>query len=1182
MFAEQDALRLLGRSQVTGYQLDLAADDARWLRAKGTLRLGISAPDYPPFDLTSNHQYEGISADYAALVAELLQVRLSIHRYDSRAALIGALKRGEIDLLSTANGFEAQEPGITLSTPYSDDQPVLVTRTDDKAPHWEELAGKTIAMLNHYLPAHQVQEAYPNSTLRLYPSTIEAINAVAFGKDDVYLGDAISANYLINRNYLNNLRLTDFAGLAGTRFAFAVTTAQARLLRLLDQALQAVPHNERITILRRWGAFDMSIPGQHLLNFDEREERWMQANPRVTVMAVENFRPITFFNEQGEARGIAADLLAKVALRTGLQFEIRKAASLAEELDELRSGKAQVIAALTPSNQRASDLRFTRPYLNSAFVLVSRKADGSPDTLDDLGGKSLALIRGNYLAETLAQRFPNIRITPVDSSAEVMERVAKGQVDAGVNSLPIARYLISRQYPRLQITSTVGSEPARFSFAVPHDKPELHSILEKALLSISPEEMGELTTRWRNDVFIDNSYWQRNREAIVRGFLVAGALLLLALAWIIYLRRQIRRRVKAEQALGDQLEFMRVLIDETPHPIYVRDRKGHLLACNSGYLSVLGVSREQVMGKSALEVPYVDPGEAAQYHAEYLRVMAEGTPHIQDRQLTLRDGQRLTIYHWVLPYRSSDGAVIGMICGWIDISERQHLLDMVQEANRAKTTFLATMSHEIRTPINAVVGMLELALKKAEQGLPDQVAIETASDAAHGLLELIGDILDIARIETGKLSLTPKRANLLELLRPQARIFEGLAKQKRLPLVLELDPQADRDVLIDPLRFKQVVSNLLSNAIKFTEQGQVRLSLQVLPESDAQTLRIHLRVEDTGVGISDADQKKLFSPYTQASSNTQSARTGSGLGLVICRTLCDMMGGQLQLQSVLGQGTQLDMRLDLPLLKPLAGKAAATDDTTPSQRTLDILVADDYPTNRLLLRKQLGYLGHQVSEAEDGAQALQAWREGRFDVLITDCNMPVMNGYDLARAIRRDEALHGAPRCTILGFTANALPDEKERCLEAGMDDCLFKPITLPELAQCLGQAVPCAPPLNDDAPAPQNASCIDLAYLEKLVQGDGAALHALLTDLAASVANDRAELGTIVAGHDFTLLKDIAHRIRGGARLVRAQPTIEACAQVEAACATADKTRMASAAEHLKQEMSALAQALQNYLENA
>lgn len=223
----------------------------------------------------------------------------------------------------------------------------------------------------------------------------------------------------------------------------------------------------------------------------------------------------------------------------------------------------------------------------------------------------------------------------------------------------------------------------------------------------------------------------------------------------------------------------------------------------------------------------------------------------------------------MLPYKDSDGAVIGMIAGWIDISERQLLLGMVQEANRAKTTFLATMSHEIRTPMNAVIGMLELTLKKADQGVLDRFAIEVASSAAHGLLDLIGDILDIARIESGKLSLTPERANLRELVTSLARIFEGLAEQKHLQLLLDLDVEADCDVLIDPLRFKQIVSNLLSNAIKFTTEGEIRLTLKVLPASAEKQLCIRLRVEDSGMGISSEDQQRLFSPFSQASNNTQ-------------------------------------------------------------------------------------------------------------------------------------------------------------------------------------------------------------------------------------------------------------------------------------------------------------------------
>ena len=477
----------------------------------------------------------------------------------------------------------------------------------------------------------------------------------------------------------------------------------------------------------------------------------------------------------------------------------------------------------------------------------------------------------------------------------------------------------------------------------------------------------------------------------------------------------------------------------------------------------------------------------------------------------------------------------------------------------------------------AVIGMLELAMKKADQGIIDRFAIEVASVSARELLDLIGDILDIARIESGHLSLNPKRSNIKSLVEAVTRMFDGLARQKQLSLVCESSPAADVDVLIDPIRFKQIVSNLLSNAIKFTNKGEVRLTLTVQPAHDAQHVSVCLRVADTGVGISVQDQSRLFSPFVQASNNTQSARQGSGLGLVICRELCEMMGGQLHLDSLEGLGTQIDIVMVVPVLEH---EEHAVDGHEPEPgigRSLNILVVDDYPANRMLLAQQLSYLGHRVTDAENGVLGLKAWRLGYFDVVITDCSMPLMNGYQLAQAIRAEEAQLARAACQIFGFTANAQPGEVERCLEAGMDRCLFKPISLKDLSACLATGqVQSLKGIDGDESGRDDE--IDLTYLKQLSQGDESMIQGLLAELATRNRQDLAALIELFVKDDYAGMAALAHGIKGGGRLVRARKLIECCEQLEAVCQAGEPQGLTVAVDALHSSMEQLADELERY----
>ena len=1176
--ARTETLSLLSRSASSGVEVALDNAQRYWLEHKRELRVGTSTADYPPFDMTDSGQdYEGLTADYVGILAKSLGVSIKVERFASRDAAIKALEEGQIDLLGTSNGFEAANRNLLLSAPYAIDQPVLVTREGETRSLSQGLEGLRLSMVYHYLPLDEIKALYPKAIIQSYPSYQNALNAVAFDQADVFLGDTVSTHYMINKGYLKNIKMANFGRHEAHGFSFAVRHDNAQLLAIINATLNAVPDSEQERIAKRWSAGSDMLLSDNKLQLTAREEQWLAQHPVVRVVVSETLAPLTFFDAHGNFRGITADLLEMIRLRTGLRFEIQRAHGLNTMIQRVKQGEADIISAISPTASRETTLQFTRPYLVNSFVLLTAKGHQAPASLEQLAGKKLALSQGNPLTDYLRSHYPRITLVETESIYRATELLAEGEVQGAVNTLVIANYLLASQMfrDRLQISATLGTQPATFALATARDATELNSILNKALLSIAPDELGIINSRWRGYAPASDSYWRNYHRLIYQIIIGTGLLLLLSLVWNAYMRRQIRHRKMAERALSDQFEFMRAMVNGTPHPIYVRDREGILKTCNDSYLQAFSARREDVIGKTVMQACGLlsNECEAHDYQADYLRVMAEGTPLVLDRPLNI-GGKTFTIYHWILPFRDSLGEVQGIIGGWIDISERRHLLDelraakeLADDANRAKSTFLATMSHEIRTPMNAVIGLLELTLKRADQGHLDRPSIEVAYHSAKDLLELIGDILDIARIESGRLNLSPERVNLRNLAHSVIRVFDGLARQKNLTLALQFHSRGDApDVLIDPLRFKQILTNLVSNAIKFTRQGQVTLAINLLPASTPDHTELQLSVQDTGIGISDRDQARLFEPFAQAENSGQLALNGAGLGLLICRSLCEMMGGTLELSSQVNVGTLVEIKLRLPTLPPCLSSAAHEPVINPAAHRLNVLVVDDHPANRLLMCQQLGYLGHRFTTEHDGAAGFKTWKEGTFDLVIADCNMPVMNGYDLTRAIRQYEQASQQRPCTVLGFTANAQPEERQRCAMAGMDDCLFKPISLTLLSQHLAALVP----------LDTGNEAFNLESLNALSGGDNERKQRLLEELLRSNGQDLKALMHLPDNGDLKPFADIAHRIKGAARIVGAAHLIKHCEILE----HASPSNLIQARNDVQAAMQALEQVLARQLQ--
>ncbi|WP_152597955.1 sensor histidine kinase [Novilysobacter arseniciresistens] len=516
-----------------------------------------------------------------------------------------------------------------------------------------------------------------------------------------------------------------------------------------------------------------------------------------------------------------------------------------------------------------------------------------------------------------------------------------------------------------------------------------------------------------------------------------------------------------------------------------------------------------------------------------------------------------------------------------------------QAANHAKSAFLASMSHEIRTPMIGVTGMIEvLAHTRLE---PDQRrALNVIQQSSQSLLQIIGDILDFSKIEADRLELAPEPLRLDALVRATTANYAGAASSKGLGLDCTIDPRVAPAYLGDPLRLRQVLSNFLSNAIKFTAQGEVRVALEWLGEAGPATDgtprdRLALHVTDTGIGIAPEAQARLFQPFSQGEDDTTRRFGGTGLGLVICERLARLMGGEVTMDSAPGRGTTMRVDVVLPraALDDVAAEPADDDAPVPfsaravpdvaraeRERSL-VLLVDDHPTNRLVIARQLALAGYASESAEDGAEALQRWRGGRYALLLSDVHMPRLDGYQLARAIRKEEARDVRVRTPIVALTASALKGEAERCLGAGMDDYLAKPVSVPVLQACLQRWLPHtagaaadADPASDadetpvagdpagsgaveaDIPADARdaAPILDGHTLQALTGGDPAETRALLADFLDSTRRDLAELDRVLVHGDTVGLARQAHKIKGAARLVGATALADAAAALEAA----------------------------------
>ncbi|MEA3269014.1 MAG: transporter substrate-binding domain-containing protein [Pseudomonadota bacterium] len=1123
--------RWIAQGGTSTVALQLSDDERALLASLPPLRYAAD-PDYMPytFDDTGGGLL-GIFPEYQNFLSRTLGLQFERVAVRDWADALDKAGNGEIDILLGMSDQDARPAGFALTQPIDATPLVIVGRNDAlTVAALSELSGKTVALPASDTLTAILRQNVPKIRLVSAGSVDNALSMVASGKADFTIVNLPVADALIRHHFPGELKVTGSANTIES-IGVGVTARYAALVPLINRALFAMPEGEQVSIRNKW----LSVS--------------YQLGPSASAVL-------------GKFGPVAALVLAALVALFIKQMQLRR------ENHQRRCAEETL----------ARQLSFQRALMEAVpFPLVAKDA---------------------------AQRY-----------------VAVNAAFCNMFGQPRA--------------SLLGRTPQELG---------LYSVSNTSPLSDINQRAAQISESTREELIIDTPDGQsRNVLYWIEPFHLpdgqpAGTVA--SLVDISEIREAQARAERLEQRLREVTESLPALVYQFELP--PGQVQGRITYVAGKAYETLGVQPQDLLDYLSTPELLIHEDDRQRMLDTVLVSAQQLTPLDQQFRHVSADGVVRWLHARSIPHREADGRTVWN--GYLsDVTAEREQADALEAAKNAaesalhaKDRFLAMMSHEIRTPMNGVLGLVELLQQTKLEGEQKQM-VSLVQDSGRALLHILDDILDYAKIEAGRLDISPAATDLREVFDGTVGLLASRAHEKSLAVHVTVAADVPASVSVDSIRLRQILFNLLSNAIKFTDTGSVRLSAECARVTD-DTAHLIISVTDTGIGISPAVQATLFAPFVQAERSTTRRYGGTGLGLAISRQLAGLMGGKLVMESAQGQGTAVTLELTVPMLKAryalpqLEGRSVAitVDDaavrhgltqlavaaglrpvvaadadilltttapahehairitseasyaepgnalsinplnwhafvqacehalrraghahvasvaahTPPAAAPLEapgahILVAEDHPINRELIAKQLRLLGYRVTLAEDGVVALERLHEHRFDALLTDCHMPRMDGFDLARHIRDEEG--DGPRLPIIAITATTLAEEHARCRAVGMDASLLKPTTLATLQEALSAL------WTGDVPAGAGGAAeepptLSLDDLHAALGTDPAAIG-LAQVFLSSLADDAQRLQPLLDAMDRAALRRWAHRT-GGALALLHNPGVDAVAE--------------------------------------
>lgn len=788
--------------------------------------------------------------------------------------------------------------------------------------------------------------------------------------------------------------------------------------------------------------------------------------------AEQNYPPLCFVSEE-QATGFSVDLLKATLDEMGSQVSFDTTLSWNAILKDFKAGSFDVLPLVDERQERKADMDFTVPYLTLHGAIFIREGDRPAYTLDDLSHKTLLVMEGDSAHEFLVNEgFKNLIL--FDSYASAFKALSQGTGDAIMAQKLMGITLLNEL--KLTNIQTIGepihSFKQRFCFAVKKGDHELLAKLNEGLAIIKSKGIyDDLHTQWLGSLQTGNERLLRVLMLLVG---ILAGLSIVALAWYTSLKRQvhirtreleqqIRKRLKteerlhlSEQDLEDTRSQFESILDSLDALVYVADMETHEIYFANQYLRKhFGEVQPQSKCYEYLKRNQSEPCDICT-NPKLLDAQGQPTGEQVWEMHTKHNNRWYLMRDRAIPWRN--GKYVRLEVG-MDITslkklenELRRTMEAAESGNRAKNTFLATMSHEMRTPLNPIIGLTSI-LRLNPQAIElfgDE--LNTIAQAADNMLELINNILDMARIEAERIEVDEIIFNPKHIIKDTTRLFSEDCKRKGLELIISCEDGIPKTLLGAEEQIKQILRNFLANALKFTDQGTLELRVKQMAKTDT-SVTLEFSVSDTGIGITKEKINSIFDAFTQADGSPTRSYGGSGLGLTIAKRLAEIIGGDIRVESTPDQGSTFyftsEFRIYTPHYKASRQLAPVPEIAKDALAHKKILVVDDNPTNTLVLKRMLQTFGGEPHTAANGEEAVAAARQFSYDLIFMDCKMPIMDGYKATTILR---TFKNNADATIIAVTAQALQEDLQKCYEVGMDDTLTKPVELDALKQTLSK----------------------------------------------------------------------------------------------------------------------------------